>query len=282
MEIFEKLASYFEFPFVRYALIVTVAISICAAMVGVTIVLKRLSNIGDGLSHVAFGALAIGIIINITDKFYIVLPITFLAAFLLLKTKNSKKLKGDSAIAMISVSALALAYFFLNVFDTSSNIAGDVCSTLFGSTAILTLSKTDVLISVILSLVTVALYTIFYNKIFVTTFDENFARASGMTVAIYDVFIALSIASIVVISINLVGSLLVTALLIFPALSAMRLAKSYKMTIIISIILSIVCSVIGVLSSMLMSTPTGPTIVIFYLVVFLVCFAIGKIKERMA
>jgi zinc transport system permease protein len=280
MNIFEKLGLYFQYPFVRYALIVTVLISICAALVGVTLVLKRLSNIGDGLSHIAFGAMSIGLIINSTNNLYIILPVIFVIAFILLKLKNSNMIKGDSALAMMSVFALALAYFLLNVFNTSNNVAGDVCTSLFGSTNILTLSMNDVIISVVLCLATILVYVIFYNKIFVITFDENFAKASGIKTQIYDIIIAASISLIIVIAINLVGSLLVTALLIFPSLSAMRITSRYRNVIIFSVVIGVINALIGILVSILMSTPVGATIVLFEAITFVICFVIGKIKNR--
>lgn len=280
MNIFEKLGLYFQYPFVRYALIVTVLISICAALVGVTLVLKRLSNIGDGLSHIAFGAMSISLIINSTNNLYIILPVIFVIAFILLKLKNSNMIKGDSALAMMSVFALALAYFLLNVFNTSNNVAGDVCTSLFGSTNILTLSMNDVIISVVLCLATILVYVIFYNKIFVITFDENFAKASGIKTQIYDIIIAASISLIIVIAINLVGSLLVTALLIFPSLSAMRITSRYRNVIIFSVVIGVINALIGILVSILMSTPVGATIVLFETITFVLCFVIGKIKNR--
>lgn len=278
MNIFEILFTYFQYPFVRYAFLVTVLIAICAALVGVTLVLKRLSNIGDGLAHMAFGAVSVGMIAHVTNNIYIVLPVTFIICFILLKMKNNGKLKGDSIIAMLSVFSLALAYFLLNVFNTSNNLAGDVCSTLFGSTTILTLSINDVIVSSILCAITIVIYVLFYNKLLVITFDDNYARASGIKTQLYDVIIALTISLIVVIAINLVGSLLVTALLIFPAVSAMRVCRSYKMVVILSVILSVVNAIIGMLFSIVLSTPVGASIVIFETATFIICFIIGKIK----
>lgn len=174
-----KLSLYMEFPFVRYALIVGVMIALCSSLLGVTLVLKRFSFIGDGLSHVAFGAMSIASVLKLSNNMMLILPVTIVCAVLLLKTGQNTKIKGDAMIAMISVGALAFGYLFMNIFATSSNLTGDVCSTLFGSTSILTLTIKEVWLSIILSLAVVIIFILFYNKIFAVTFDENFARAAG-------------------------------------------------------------------------------------------------------
>ncbi len=222
MNIVEKLFLYLNYPFVQYALIVGVLIALCSSLLGVTLVLKRFSFIGDGLSHVSFGALAIASILNLTDKMVLVLPITIICAILLLRTGQNTKIKGDAAIAMISVGALAFGYLLMNLFAKSSNLSGDVCSTLFGSTSILTLSKGEVWLCTILSIIVLLIFIFFYHKIFDVTFDENFARAAGTKVDNYNLLIAIVIAIIIVLAMKLVGSLLISALIIFPALSAMR------------------------------------------------------------
>ena len=277
---FSRLVSYFQYPFVTYALIVAVLISLCAALVGVTLVLKRFSFIGDGLSHVAFGAVSISTIVGIasSNNMIIVFPITFLVSFFLLGVGNNKKTKGDSAVAMISAGALALGYFLVNVFSTSSNLAGDVCSTLFGSTSILTLSQTQVWICFAVCFITLVVYILLYNKIFLITFDESFARASGVNTRLYNTIISLLISAIIVVAINLVGSLLVTALLVFPAICAMKVCTKYKNVIIVAAILSVVCAVLGMLLSIMISTPVGSTIVLFDVLCFIICFTINKIK----
>ena len=216
------LMRYLSFPAVRYALIVGVLISLCSSLLGVTLVLKRFSFIGDGLSHVAFGAIAIAAVVGLTDEMLFVLPITILSAILLLRTGQNARIKGDAAIAMISVGALAVGYLLMNLFSKSSNISGDVCSTLFGSTSILTLTRTEVWLCVVLSVIVVAAFLFFYHKIFAVTFDESFARATGTPTGLYNLIIAVIIAVIIVLAMNLVGSLLISALVIFPALSAMR------------------------------------------------------------
>ena len=275
----DTLIQYFSFSFVRYAFIVGVLIALCSSLLGVTLVLKRFSFIGDGLSHVAFGAMSIAAVLNISNDMYIVLPVTVICAILLLKTGKNTKIQGDAAIAMISVGSLALGYLLMNVFSTSANVSGDVCSTLFGSTSILTLRKGEVWLCIILSVCVIISFVLFYNKIFAVTFDEAFAQAIGTHVPIYNLVIAIIIAVIIVLSMNLVGSLLISALVIFPALSAMRVFKSFKSVTICSAIISVLCAVTGLLISILASTPVGSTIVAADIFVFLVFCIIGGIKK---
>ena len=275
----DTLIQYFQFSFVQYAFIVGVLISLCSSLLGVTLVLKRFSFIGDGLSHVAFGAISIAAVLNLSNNMFLVLPITIISAILLLRTGKNTKIHGDAAIAMISVSALALGYLIMNIFSTSANITGDVCTTLFGSTSILTLRKSEVWLCVVLSIFVIGAFIIFYNKIFAVTFDENFAQAIGTHASIYNLVIAVIIAIIIVLAMNLVGSLLISALVIFPALSAMRIFKSFKSVTICSACFSVICSVIGLLISILAGTPVGSTIVATDLVVFLICTVVGKIKR---
>ena len=274
----EKLTMYLAFPFVRYALIVGVLIALCSSLLGVTLVLKRYSYIGDGLSHVAFGALAIASVLNLTNKMIIILPVTVLSAILLLKNGTNTKVKGDAAIAMISVGALAFGYLLMNIFPTSSNVSGDVCTTLFGSTSILTLTKEEVWISGILSVVVVFIFIFLYNRIFAVTFDTNFANAVGTNVDFYNLLIATITAVIIVLAMNLVGSLLISALVIFPALSAMSVLKSFRAVTIFSAVVSVVCAFFGIIISILAGTPVGSTIVAVDVVLFAVCHLIGKIR----
>ena len=273
-----KLAEYWEYPFVRYALIVGVLVSLCSSLFGVTLVLKRFSFIGDGLSHVAFGAMAIASILKITNDMPLVLVITILCAILLLRGGQRVQIKGDAAVAMISVGALAVGYLLLNLFSASGNLAGDVCSTLFGSTSILTLSKVDVALSMGLSLLVIVLFVLFYQKIFCVTFDENFARATGTKAGLYNLLIAVIIAVIIVLAMNLVGSLLISALVIFPALSAMRLFKSFRSVTIFAAIYAVVTAALGILAAILAGTPVGSTIVGIEIVSFALCFVIGKCR----
>ncbi len=276
-ELFDKLSLYLQYPFVRYALIVGVLIALCSSLLGVTLVLKRFSFIGDGLSHVAFGAMAIAAVLNLSNDMLLILPITVISAVLLLRTGQHTRIKGDASIAMISVGALAFGYLIMNIFSTSSNISGDVCSTLFGSTSILTLSKTEVWLSAGLSVLAVIIFVLFYNKIFAVTFDEDFARASGIKTNAYNLMIAVVIAVIIVLAMNLVGSLLISALVIFPALSAMRIFKSFKSVTICSAVLSVICAFLGIIISILAGTPVGSTIVAVDVVAFAVCFIAGKL-----
>lgn len=277
---FETLRMYFQYPFVRYALIVGVLIALCSSLLGVTLVLKRFSFIGDGLSHVAFGAMAIASVLNITNNMLFILPVTVICAILLLRAGQNTRIKGDAAIAMISVGALAIGYLLMNLFSTSPNISGDVCSTLFGSTSILTLTKGEVWLCAILSVVVVAIFILFYNKIFAVTFDENFARATGTRANAYNLLIAVVIAVIIVLAMNLVGSLLISALVIFPALSAMRLFKSFRSVTISAAVLSVLSATAGILISILAGTPVGSTIVAVDIVVFLISYGIGRITGR--
>lgn len=271
----DKLNLYFSYPFVRYAVMVGVMIALCSSLLGVTLVLKRFSFIGDGLSHVAFGIMSVAAVLNLSNNMIIVLPGTILAAVLLLKTGQNAKIKGDAAIAMISVGALAFGYLLMNLFSTSSNLTGDVCSTLFGSTSILTLTGNEVALCAVLSAIVVILFILFYNKIFAVTFDETFARSAGTRVDAYNLMIAVIIAVIIVLAMNLVGSLLISALVIFPALSSMRLFKTFKSVTVFSAILSVFCAFFGIIVSMLIGTPVGSTIVAADIVAFGICSLIG-------
>lgn len=280
MEFFSSLKEYMSFPFVQYALIVGILISLCSSLLGVTLVLKRYSFIGDGLSHVAFGAMAIAAVFSLTNNMLIVMPVTIICAILLLQTGQNTKIKGDALIAMISVAALALGYLIMNMFSTSANVSGDVCSTLFGSTSILTLSKTDLWICVAMSVFVIAVFVIFYNKIFAVTFDESFASATGVHAGAYNMLIAVITAVIIVLAMNLVGSLLTSALIIFPALSAMRVFKSFRSVIICSAAVSVFCSVTGIIISIFASTPVGSTIVAVDILVFFGFYIAEQIIRR--
>lgn len=273
-----KLTEYLQYPFVQYALVVGILIALCASLLGITLVLKRFSFIGDGLSHVAFGAMAIASVLKLTNDMPLMLVITILSAILLLRTGQNAKIKGDAAVAMISVGALALGYLMLNLFAKTSNLAGDVCSTLFGSTSILTLTKFDVWLCIALSLAVLVIFILFYNKIFAVTFDENFARATGTRASAYNLLIAVVIAVIIVLAMNLVGSLLISALVIFPALSAMRLFKSFRSVTICAAVYAVLTAAIGILLSILAGTPVGSTIVATEIFAFIICVVIGAVK----
>lgn len=273
----DKLQFYMQYPFVQYALVVGTLIALCSSLLGVTLVLKRFSFIGDGLSHVAFGAMAVATIFDLTSDTIFVMPVTVVAAVLLLRTGQNAQIKGDAAIAMLSVGSLAVGYLVLNLFSTSSNIAGDVCSTLFGSTSILTLTKSDVWICIGMSILVVVLFCLFYNRIFAVTFDENFAKATGIKADLYNLLIAIITAVIIVLAMNLVGSLLISALVIFPSLSAMRVIKNFKGVVIYSAVISVTCAVVGMLISILFSTPVGSTIVVANIIVFFINCIVSKL-----
>lgn len=280
--VWEKLVFYWGYPFVRYALIVGILIALCSSLLGVTLVLKRFSFIGDGLSHVAFGGMAVATVLGLSDHMPLTLAVTVACAILLLRTGQNTRVKGDAAIAMVSVGALAMGYLLMNLFSTSANLSGDVCSTLFGSTSILTLTKTEVWLCIGLSIVVVAIFLLFYNKIFAVTFDETFAKAVGTNVERYNLLIAVVIAVIIVLAMNLVGSLLISALIIFPALSAMRLCKNFRAVTICSAVLSVSCATLGILTSILAGTPVGSTIVAVDLVAFGLCCLAEKLCRRAA
>ena len=275
-ELFDRLAMYFSDPFVWYALIVGVLISLCAALFGVVLVLKRYSFIGDGLSHVAFGAIAIAAVLNVTNELLFVMPVTVLCAVLLLKTGKRGHLKGDAAIAVVSVSALGLGYLALDLGSASTNVAGDVCSSLFGSFSILTLSSEDLWVCLVTSAVVLGIFILLYRRIFAVTFDEDFARAIGVRTALYNLLLAVVTAVIIVLAMNLVGSLLISALIVFPALSAMRLCGSFRSVLICSSLLAVAGSGLGILISLLASTPVGPTIVAVDLSFFLLFWLLGR------
>ncbi len=276
----ETLIQYLSYPFVVYALIVGVLIAFCSSLLGATLVLKRLSYIGDGLSHIAFGAIAIASVFDLTNQDALVFPVTAISAVLLLRIGQNAKINGDAAIAMMSVGSLAVGYLLMNVFNVSTNLAGDVCTTLFGSTSILTLTPTDVLTSLILSLAVVIIFVLFYNKIFSVTFDESFAKATGIRAEIYNLVIAITIAAVIVVAMNLVGSLLISALVVFPALSSMRVFKNFKSVIISSSIISVFCAFFGIIISILYGTPVGSTIVTVNLVVFAFSWIVAWFKFR--
>lgn len=278
MNIITALQTYLSYSFVRYALIAGVLISLCAALLGVSLVLKRYSMIGDGLSHVAFGAMSIAAVLSLAPM-TVAMPVTIVAAVVLLGLNSNGKIKGDAAIAMISVGALALGYLLLNVFQTASNVSGDVCSTLFGSTSILTLSVSDVWLCVGLAILVILTFVIFYHKIFAVTFDEEFARATGINVRAYNILIAVVTAVVIVLAMNLVGALLISALIIFPALSAMRVFKSFRAVMASAAVISVLCSVLGILASVIYGTPVGSTIVAADIVVFAAFSLAGRLRK---
>ena len=276
----DQLFFYLDFPFVRYAIIVGTLISLCSSLLGVTLVLKRYSYVGDGLSHVAFGALAIATILKVTNNMLVILPVTIAVAVLLLCGGKNARIKGDAAIAMVSAGALAIGYLLMNIFSASANIAGDVCTTLFGSMSILTLKPSDVYLCIALSFIVLVTFILFYHKIFAITFDENFARATGVNVNLFNLLIAVIIAAIIVLAMNLVGALLVSALVVFPAISAMRVFKSFFSVTVAAAVISVVCSLLGILIAILAGTPVGSTIVAMDILAFLIFYTTSIIRNR--
>ena len=277
---FETFMLYFQYPFVRYALIVGVLTALCSSLLGVTLVLKRFSFIGDGLSHVAFGAMAVAAALKLTDQMPLMLVITTVSAVVLLRTGQNAGIRGDAAVAMISVGSMAVGYLLMNRFTPSANLSGDVCSTLFGSTSILTLTKSDVWLCVVLSLAAIAVFVVFYHKIFAVTFDENFAQATGVNAGLCNLMLAVSTAVIIVLAMNLAGSLLVSALIVFPALSAMRICGSFRAVTICSGILSVCCALAGMLLSIAADTPTGSTIVAVNIAAFAGFVLMGNLLRK--
>ena len=257
----ETLQFYWTYPFVRYALVVGVLIALCSSLFGVTLVLKRFSYLGDGLSHVAFGAMSVATVLRLADTMLLVLPVTVVCAVLLLRGGRNAKIRGDAAVGMLSVGALAFGYLVVNLFSTSPNLSGDVCSTLFGSTSILTLTEEEVWLCAGLSVVVVALFVLLYQKIFEVTFDETFAQASGVNARRWQLLLAVIIAVIIVLAMYLVGSLLISALIIFPALAAMGVCRSFLGVTICAAVFSVVCAAAGILLAVLAGTPVGATIV---------------------
>ena len=276
----EKIIYFLQYGFVQNALVVGVLIALCSSLFGATLVLKRLSYIGDGLSHVAFGAVAIASVLKITNNTAIVLPVTVVAAILLLRIGQNAKIKGDALIAMLSVGSLAVGYLLMNVFSTSSNLAGDVCVTLFGSTSVLTLTQNDLVLTIIMTLVVITIFILSYNRIFSVTFDEVFAKATGINSELYNLLIAVVVAIIIVLAMNLVGALLISALVIFPALSSMRVFKSYRSVIISSVIVSIICATVGILLSIVATTPVGATVVAVNIITFVLFSIFGKLLAK--
>lgn len=270
---------YLEMDFVRYALIAGVLIALCSALLGVTLVLKRYSMIGDGLSHVAFGAMTVAAVCGLTNEMIIVLPVTVISAVVLLRISKNSKVKADAAIAMISVSSLALGYLLTNIFSSSANISGDVCGALFGSVKIISLSKLDVWLCAVLSVIVIGIFVIFYNKIFAVTFDEDFSSATGVKVRLYNTFIAVITAVVIVLAMNLVGALLVSALIVFPAITAMRIFKSFKSVTICAAVISVVCVLVGLFITIAAGTPAGATVVAVNIVVYALFSIVGLVRK---
>lgn len=260
---FSTIIDMLSYPFMIRAIFVGILIAACAALLGVSLVLKRYSMIGDGLSHVGFGALAISIAMNAAPLAFSI-PIVMVAAFLLLRLSEKSKIKGDAAIALISTSSMAIGVTAVSL-TTGMNI--DIYNYMFGS--ILAMSKGDVALSILLAFVILLLYVVFYTKIFAVTFDENFAKATGTKSGLYNMLIALLTAITIVLGMRLMGALLISSLIIFPSLTSMRVFKSFKKVTISSVIISVVCFIIGIIISFIYSTPAGASIVIINVIAFL-------------
>jgi zinc transport system permease protein len=277
---FEDIAYAFTFEFVQRAMIVGVLTAFCASLLGVTLVLKRFAFIGSGLSHVAVLATTTGAVIGFGNNIYFVLPVTIFVAILLLCSGNNAKIKGDSALAMISVGSLAMGYLILRMFSESANLAADICNVLFGSTGIVTISRGDLWLSVGLSAVVVVVFVLLYHKIFAITFDEDFAAATGTRARAYNVLLAIVVAIIIALAMNIVGALLVSALVVFPALTAMRVFKNFLSVTVCSVIVSMICAAAGILVSIVIDTPPGSTIVAMNIIAFILFSLAGLIFRR--
>lgn len=268
-----SIVEMFSYSFMIKALIVGILISLCASLIGVSLVLKRNFMIGDGLSHVGFGAFAIASVFNFTP-IYFALPIVIISSFLILKLNENSKLQGDSLIAILSSSSLAIGTFVISIFGVNT----DINNYLFGS--ILSISDIDIIISIILSTFIITLYIFSYNKIFAITFDEKFAKSIGINTDLYNMLFAILCSIVVVLGMRLMGSLLISSLIIFPTLSSMMLYKNFKSVVISSTIISIISFIVGLISSYILNTPTGSTIVIINLIVFIILKLISKIKSN--
>ena len=277
----EKLALYLTYPFVRYAIIAGILIALCAALLGVPLVMRRFSLIGDGLSHVAFGAMAVAAVLNLTHDLPLILAVTMVCAVLILRGGQRSKLNGDAVVAMLSVGSLAIGYLLMNRFSVSNNVAADVCSTLFGSTSILTLQPAEVVLCAVLAAAVVVFFVLFYNRLFAVTFDESFARASGLRAGVYNLLLSVVIAVVIVLAMNLVGALLISALVIFPALSAMRVFRSFRAVTVCAAVLSVVCALAGLLVAILAGTPVGSTIVAADMIAFALFSLAGALTGGM-
>lgn len=266
------LIEMFSYAFLIRAVVVGVLVSLCASLLGVTLVLKRYSMIGDGLSHVSFGAMAIAASLNIAPL-YLAIPIVVLTAFLLLRISENSKIKGDAAIALVSSCALAIGVM---IVSKTSGMNVDLYNYMFGS--ILSIGTQDTVLSIILCIIVLILYILFYNRIFSVTFDESFAKATGTNVSAFNILIAVLTAVTVVLGMRMMGALLISSLIIFPPLCAMNIFKKFRSVVISAGIISVICFFIGILISYIFETPTGASVVIINSIVFLISYAIRKIK----
>ncbi|GHU82794.1 ABC transporter [Clostridia bacterium] len=270
------LQELFSYSFIVRALIVGILVALCAALLGVSLVLKRYSMIGDGLSHVGFGTLAIALSLSLAPL-QVSIPLVLIAAFLLLRISENSKIKGDAAIALISSSALAIGVI---VISTTVGMNADVCNYMFGS--ILAMKKDDLYLSIAVAVIVLVLFVFFYNKIFAVTFDESFAKATGTKTGLYNMLIAFLTALVIVVGMRIMGAMLISSLIIFPALTAMRVFKSFKKVVICAAILSVLCFFIGIVISFAWSTPAGASVVVVNLAAFLLFYAVGFVRAKIA
>ena len=273
-----RLSEYFQYEFVRNALIITVLIALCAALIGVVLVLRRFSLIGDGLSHVAFGAAAVAATFGVLDT-GLTLPATVLAAILILRSGQNRRIMGDAIIAMLSAGALAVGYLILDGGGGASNLGGDVCTALFGSSAILSIDAKEIAVTAAVAAVLIALTAIFYQRLFSMTFDERFARATGTRADAYNLAIAVITAIVIVLGMKLAGALLMSALIVFPAMGAMRICRSFRATLIASTVIGVIAAVFGVLLSILLETPVGATVAATDILAYAILSVVGGIKK---
>ena len=278
--IIERIIAYSRFDFFWPAMIVGPLIALCSSLLGVTLVLRRFSFIGDGLSHVAFGALTVATVTGIANEMLLIMPATVVTAVLLLMRGKRRKIMGDASLAMLSAGALGLGYLIMSKFSKNANVSGDVCTTLFGSQKILTLKTPEVWTCVIAAAAVLLIFVVFYNKIFSVTFDSDFAAATGTHAGVYSLIIAVITAVVIVLAMYLVGSLLISALVVFPALSAMRVFKSFKSVVVCSGVVSVCSAVLGILAHIAFNTPIGSTIVVVQLIVFLVFTLVGFLRTK--
>ncbi len=268
---FEELAAFFSLPFVGRALLVGGLVSLCAALLGVTLVLKRYSMIGDGLSHVGFAAMAIAAALNVLDlQLFIAIPVVMCAAFLLLRIGTNAGVKGDAAIGVIATLSLAIGYIFL--YRAGTNV--DISAYMFGN--MFTIRDTDAWASVGICLVVLLFFVVFYHKLFAVTFDETFARAGGVPVTVYNTVIAATTAVTVVLGMRMMGTLLISALVIFPALTAMRICKSFKGVVCTAAVCSLLCFFMGTVTAHFLNFPAGSTVVVANGIAFAICSIVGK------
>jgi zinc transport system permease protein len=275
----ELLWEMFSYNFLIRAVVVGLLVSLCASLLGVSLVLKRYSMIGDGLSHVGFGALAVATALN-AAPLAVSIPVVVIAAFFLLRISESSKIRGDAAIALISTGALAIGVM---VISMTTGMNTDVCNYMFGS--ILAMSKSDVTLSIVLSVVVLVLFVFFYHKIFAVTFDETFARATGTRAGLYNMIIALLTAVTIVLGMRMMGAMLISSLIIFPALSSMRICKTFRAVTVCSALVSVICFFVGVVISYIYATPTGASVVLTNMIVCVVFWILGKrgtVKRREA